>query len=95
MHSSMMRTARLLTVSQHALCREACLPRGVSAREVYAPLGGVCSLGVSAPWGCLPLWEVSVWGVSFLDRHPIWADSSPMKRMTDRCKNIALPQLRC
>ena len=32
MHSSGMRTARLLTTSQHALCGGMCLPGGVSAR---------------------------------------------------------------
>ena len=56
MHSSGMRTARLLTVSQHALCRgvypsmqwaRGCLPRGVSAWG--SAQGGVCP-GVSA-WG--------------------------------------------
>ena len=46
MHSSGMRTARLLTVSQHALSAQGgCLPReGVSARGVSAsdPGGGEC-----------------------------------------------------
>ena len=41
LHSSRMRTARLLTVSQHALCRR-CLPRGG------------CLPGGSAQVGCLP-----------------------------------------
>ena len=41
MHSSRMRTACFLTISQDALA-EGCLP------------GGVCSGGVSAQGGCLP-----------------------------------------
>ena len=47
MHSSGMRTARLLTVSQHAL-RRGCLPEGVSAQ------------GVSAWGGCIPACNGSV-----------------------------------
>ena len=61
MHSSGMRTVRLLTASQHALgggcLSRGCLPegwwclsRGVSAQGVSVQ--GVC-LGMSA-WGCLP-----------------------------------------
>ena len=52
LYSSRMRTARLLTVPQHAL-----------------RTGGVCPGGM--------------------------ADPPPVNRMTDRCKNITLPQLRC
>ena len=72
-----MRTARLLTVSQHAL--PGGVPAGggvpaqgggVSARGVYLPRGGGCTCqGVSCP-GTPP----------------------PMNRMTDRCKNITFPQ---
>ena len=47
MHSSGMCTARLLTVSQHAL------RKGLSAQGSVCQ-GGVCSGGVSAPEGCLP-----------------------------------------
>ena len=54
MHSSGMRTARLLTVSQHALCR------GVSASGPGGVFPGGSVQGVSArgdvwPGGCLPL----------------------------------------
>ena len=59
MHSRGMRTARLLTVSQHALGRgcvsqhalgRRCLPRrGVSVQE-----GGICPGGGWLPGGCLP-----------------------------------------
>ena len=70
-HSSGMRNARLLTISQHALCRRGvstqggvcpgdvcsgCLPGGVCPGGVCQ--GGVCPLGVCLPRGCLP------WGVS-------------------------------
>ena len=58
MHSRGMRTARLLTVSQHALCGgrgciPACTGQGVcipacTGQEVSAQEGGVC------PGGCLP-----------------------------------------
>ena len=70
MHSSGMRTARLLTVSQHTLCvcvcgggvsqhalGRGCLPRGVSA------LGGVCPRGMSAQGGICPR-GMSAQGVS-------------------------------
>ena len=72
MHSSRMRTARLLTVSQHALPGGGMyLPGGVPAR------GCTCLGGVPAR-GYLP--------AGYLPRYP------PMNRMTDRCKNITLPQ---
>ena len=53
MHSSRMHTARLLTISQHALCR-GCLSIGVSVRGGFTQevcLGGVCP-GVSSLRGC-------------------------------------------
>ena len=39
--------------------------------------------GASASWGGGCIWGVGVGG---------WADTPPMNRMTDRCKNITLPQ---
>ena len=51
LHSSGMRIARLLTISQHALCRgvsargclpRGCLPRGCLPRGVCLPRGGWC-----------------------------------------------------
>ena len=51
MHSSGMRTACLLTVSQHALHRGGVCPRGCLPGGVY--LGGL-PWGVSAQRGCLP-----------------------------------------
>ena len=69
MHSSRMRIARLLTVSQHALLGGGCVP----ARGMYLPLA--CTRGgVYLPGGYLPRY------------------SPPVNRMTDRCKNITLPQ---
>ena len=84
-----------------AICRElcarerGCLPRGwgvcpgggvsarvVSARGVSVQREGVYPEGGCLPRGCLPREGVSA-------RHP------PMDRMTDACKNITLPQLRC
>ena len=61
-----------------------CLPGGVSAQ------GGVCPGGVSAQGGvCLGCVSaqgcVSAWG---------GVCQTPLNRMTDRCKNITLPQLR-
>ena len=56
-HSSGMRTARLLTVSQHALYRGVCIP-------VYTGQGGVCP-GEST-WGDRPEGGVSALGESAL-----------------------------
>ena len=64
MHSSRMRTARLLTVSQHALCRG----------DVYPSM---------------------YWGEGVCPTQGVWQTTPPVNRMTDRCKNITLPQLRC
>ena len=61
-----------------------------------APGGSVCSwwgllrgslLGGSAPRGCL------LWGDWYPSMH--WGRPLPVNRITDRCKNIALPQLHC
>ena len=72
-----------------------CLFQGVSA----SGLGGVCSRGVSAPWG---VWGgvcsggVCLWsrGGLLLGVYPCmhWGRPPPVNRMTDRCKNITLPQ---
>ena len=81
-----------------------CLPRGGVCQEVSAQ-GSVC-LGVCLPRGCLPRgpcpWSVcpggclpkgvSTKGVSA--RGCVW-QTPPMNRMTDKCKNITLPQLPC
>ena len=55
MHSSRMRTARLLTVSKHALRKGGCLPReecvcsgGVCLPREVSAQGSVCPLAVSA-----------------------------------------------
>ena len=48
LHSSRMRTARLLTVSQHALHRRGCLPGGCLPRGVCPEEGVSTQGGVSA-----------------------------------------------
>ena len=54
MHSSGMHTAHLLTVSQHALCREVCIP-ACTGQGVYLPTGGcTCPRGVYLPTGGVP-----------------------------------------
>ena len=68
-----MRTARLLTVSQHVLLG------GVPAKG-GVPAGGCTYPGVYLPRGC-----------TFPGGVPAQV-SSPVNRMTDRCKNITLPQ---
>ena len=67
-----------------------CLLQGISAP------GGVCSgwsapRGVSAP-GLLP-GAVCSGGRGYPSMH--WGRHPPDNRMTDTCKNITLPQLRC
>ena len=74
-----------MCVSQHALGRGGVCPGG----------GGVCPGGWCLPRGvvsargggriCSGVYSSMHWG-----KHP-----PPVNRMTDRCKNITLPQLRC
>ena len=79
MHSSRMRAARLLTVSQHALHRggsaQGVSPRGVCVCLIFKYRMGVC-LRVCAR-------GVSAWGVSA---------QGALDRMTDTLKNITFPQ---
>ena len=79
MHSRKMRTARLLTVSQHALFAGAggvnLWPGEYLPTGVYLPGGGG---GVYLPGGGRYL--------------PRYSPPPPVNRMTDRCKNITLPQ---
>ena len=96
MHSSRMRTARLLSVSPSMHCTEGVLGPGgcvCSQRGCLLP-GGVCSKGClvwgdvcsggSAPGrGCL-LWEVSA---------PRGCVSLWTEWLTDRCKNIIFANL--
>ena len=78
MHPSRMCTARLLTVSR-------------SIREGgFLPGGGVCLRG-SAGRGVVSTQGVSAQG--WLSQHAMDRDPPPVKRMTDRCKNITLPKL--
>ena len=95
-----MRTARLLTISQDAL-PEGCICLGwVYLLGVYLLGGCTCPGGVPAgrvylPGGC------TCWGVDLLEGWPAggvpaWGVPAqvlpPVNRMTDRCKNITLPQ---
>ena len=92
MHSSRMRTAHLLSVSPSMHCSGGVPgPRGVylvlgdvpcprrvpGLRGVYLVLGG-CTWSRGCNW--------SLGGV------PAQALPAPVNRMTDRCKNITLPQ---
>ena len=86
MHSSRMRTAHLLTISQHALLG------GVPAQGVYLPGGvpaQVCTCqGGTCPGGCTCPWGVPARGGGGVLAQVL----SIVNRMTDRCKNITLPQ---
>ena len=105
MHSSRMRTGRSLTVCQSLLrgsvwsggvSARGCLLWGVSARGGLVP-GGSALGGVSGPGGCL-LWGVGggVWSQGGVGIPACTeADTPPVNRMTDTCKNITLAQLRC
>ena len=84
MHSSGMHTVRLLTVSQHALCRGAvCIPACTGGISQHALGRGMYP---SMHWaGCLPgVGGVCPGGVSPGSE----TDTPPVNRMTDRCKNI-------
>ena len=76
MHSSRMRTARLLTVSQHAL------------PGVYLARGSTC------PGGCISAGGVPAWAAVCTCPEGCTCPGTPppVNRMTDRCKNITLPQ---
>ena len=98
-----MHAAHLLTVSQHALL-EGC----VTAPGVYLPmgctcLGGVPSQGMYLPrgrgaQGYLPrdggvlAWGVPAGGMYLPEGCTCPGTPSTVNRMTDRCKNITLPQ---
>ena len=100
-HSSRMCTARLLTVSQHAL------PRGVPAMGVYLPwgvylLGRVPARECICPGGCTCQGVYLPRGVDLPGGVPVqggctclWGctcpGTPPVNRMTDRCKNITFP----
>ena len=90
MHSSRMRTARVLTVSPSLLCAGGVsAPRGVSVpRGVSAP-GGVSALGVSIPrvggWCLLPRGSAP-WGGGIPACTEADTPIPPVNRMTDACK---------
>ena len=70
--------------------KQECIPIGcVRSAAVAICLGGVCS------GGRLPRrWGVSAWGRGCLPRGSCIPECT-VDRMTDRFKNITLPQLRC
>ena len=72
-----MRTARALTVSASILYVGGC-----------AWSGGGWGRGSMAPGGCM------VWGdrVVVVSQHALRHTPPPVNRMTNRCKNITLPQ---
>ena len=96
LHSSRMSTARALTVSPSMLCTGGCMvPGDVWSRGVHGPRGegawswGVHGLGVHVPRGVHGLGGYMVLeGVI-----PACTETDPpVNRMTNRCKNITLPQ---
>ena len=91
LHSSRMRTTRLLPVSPSMHC----------SRGEYLVPGGVPGLGkgVPGPGGCV--WSQGVylvrrvylvWGVYLVPGGYQLRYSPPVNRMTNMCKNITLPQ---
>ena len=77
MHSSSMRTAHLFTVAS-SIWEEECLPKGGVCPRGFLPRGCLPRV-VSLPGECIPACNGG-------DSPP------PVNRMTDRCKNITLPQ---
>ena len=74
MHSSRMRTARLLPVSPSMHCPWVVyLPGGLPGGSVYLLVGCTCLGACTCPGGTCP-------------------GTPPVNRMTERCKNITLPQ---
>ena len=65
------------------VCSQGCLLWGVSAPEGCLLPGGVSALGVSAPGECLFLGDCGIPACTE-------ADTPPVNRMTNRCKNITL-----
>ena len=88
-HSSRMHTARLLTVSPSMHCTGG----SALARGICLDWGGVCQ-----HWGSLPCWGFcNCQGASALpegvvSQHTLRQCPPSSNRMTDRCKNITLPQ---
>ena len=98
MHSSRMRTARSFTISRRGVY----LPRGCTCRGylpgvylpkwVYLPGGCTCLGAVPAQVGVPAQGDVPAWGL-YLPMGGVPAQVlPPVNRMTNRCKNITLPQ---
>ena len=87
MYSSRMRTARLLTVSQQY--KGSTCPGGVYLPRGCTGPGGVPAQGVHLPMGVyLPGGGGVPAQGGYLPRY----SPHPVNRMTDRCKNLTLPQ---
>ena len=93
-----MRTARALTVSPSMLCTGGVGvhgPRGVHGPGGCMVPGGAWSWGVHGPWGCMVLGVHGgggvVHGPGGVSQHAL-RQTPPVNRMTNRCKNITLPQ---
>ena len=105
LHSSRMHTAHVLTVSPSMLCAEGGVPGPGGKQGVYLVLGGVylvCGGGVPGPGGCtwsggVPGPVGCIWseGVYLVRGGVPGQELPPVDRITDACKNITLPQLRC
>ena len=86
MHSSRMRTARALTIGRGGTCPGGYLPGGCicpggcTCQGVYLHVGVYLPRGVYMPRGCTCPGGCTCRG------------TPPVNRMTDRCKNITLPQ---
>ena len=98
MHSSRMRTARLLPVSPSMHCSRRVPGPGVYLVPggVPGPRGGVPDPGVGGvylPRGDVPAWEGCTCPGEYLPGGGTCpATPAPVNRMTNRCKNITLPQ---
>ena len=105
MHSSRMHTSCLLPISpsmhhsQGGTCPGGTCPGGVpvggTCKGGYLPEGSVPALGY-LPWGTCPggtcQGGVPTWVGCTCPRGCTCPGTPPMNRMTDRCKNITLPQ---
>ena len=100
LHSSRMRTARALTVSPSMLCTVGVpCSRGVPGPGGCLVQGVAWSMEGCLVWGVPGLggfWSGGVWfrgvpGLGVVSQHAL-RQTPLVNRMTDRCKNITLPQ---
>ena len=97
-----MRTARALTVSPSMLCAGGCMvPGGCAWSGGCAWYGGCMVRGMHGPEGCMVQGDGQGWGCArsrggvpgpgVVSQHAL-RHIPPVNRMTNRCKNITLPQ---